>query len=164
MRGVWAGSDTASGSGLNFVEGCPNCQIQNGVRIKRQCEGIISDTQINPNDNIDMNIVGPLPITPRGYEYILNIQDQLLIILADQGSNLVCELVKNFENLFRINYIKTTVYHPRSKCSLERAHSTLKNLIKISMADNGTDGDQNLKIISMAYTTTINLGAGDNTI
>ena len=101
-----------------------------------------------------MDIVGSLPITPRGYEYILRIQGQLtkyfiliplrntqaetiieqlfdhLIylfgapkhILTDQASNFVCELVQNVENLFRIKHIKTTVYHPKRNCSLERAH------------------------------------------
>ena len=44
-------------------------------------------------------------------------------ILTDQGSNFVSELVQNFENLFRIKHIKTTVYHPQSNGSSERAHS-----------------------------------------
>ena len=78
-------------------------------------------------------------------------------IFTDIGSNCICKLVQNFENLFRMKHIKTTVYHPQSNASVERAHSTLKNLIKTSLADNGTDWDQNLKIISMAYNTTINL-------
>ena len=32
-----------------------------------ECEGIIPDIPTNLNDTIAIDIVGPLPITPRGY-------------------------------------------------------------------------------------------------
>ena len=68
--GEWKGIEQEI---VDFVKKCPTCKIQKGVRIKRQCEGIIPDTPTNPNDTIAMDMVGPLPITPRGYEYIFNI-------------------------------------------------------------------------------------------
>ena len=61
---------------VDFVKKCLTCKVQKGVRIKCQCEGIILDTLTNPNDTIAMDIVGPLPITPRGYEYILTLHYQ----------------------------------------------------------------------------------------
>lgn len=81
-------------------------------------------------------------------------------ILTDQGQNFVSELVQNFENLFRIKHIKTTTYHPQSNGSIERAHSTIKDLLKTCMADNGIEWDKTLKIIALAYNTTKHEGIG----
>lgn len=60
-------------------------------------------------------------------------------ILTDQGENFVSELIKNFKNLFRIKHITTTTYHPQSNRALELAHSTIKDLLKTSMAENNTE-------------------------
>ena len=43
-----------------LVKKCSNCQLQKTTRIKRQCEAIIPDTLLNPNDKIAMDIFGPL--------------------------------------------------------------------------------------------------------
>ena len=43
---------------------------------------------------------------------------------------------------------------------MERAHSTIKNLLKTSVQDNGTEWDKNLKIISMAHYNIKHDGAG----
>ena len=177
---------------IHYIKRCPVCQLQKTVRIKRQCEAIIPDTPVNPNDKIAMDIFGPLPVTLSGNEYILSIQDMLtkyltLIplkniaseniieglfdyyiylfgaprnILTDQGQNFVSDLIQNFENMFRIKHIKTTAYHPQSNGALERAHSTIKNLLKTSIEDHSTEWDQNLKIICMAYNTMKNEGTG----
>ena len=72
--GEWKGMEQEI---VDFVKKCPTCQIQKGGRIKRQCQGIIPDTPTNPNNITAMDVVGPLLITPKGYEYILSIQDQL---------------------------------------------------------------------------------------
>ena len=61
-----------------FDKRCSTCQLEKGVRINRQCEGIILDTPINPNDTITIEIFGHMPSSARGYEYILSIQDQLI--------------------------------------------------------------------------------------
>ena len=74
-------------------------------------------------------------------------------ILTDQGANFVSELVQNFETLFRIRHIKTSTYHLQSNGSLERSHSTLKDLIRTCMEDNKIELDNRLKIVSMAYNT-----------
>ena len=58
------------------------------------------DTPTHPNDTIAMDIVGTLPITPRGYEYILSIQDQLtryliLIPLRNTQAETIIEQLNN---------------------------------------------------------------------
>lgn len=81
-------------------------------------------------------------------------------ILTDQGQNFVSELIQNFENLFRITHIKTTTFHPQSNGALERAHSTIKDLIRTNMSDNQIEWDKTLKFICMAYNTMIHEGTG----
>ena len=55
---------------IHYIKRCPLCQLQKTVRIKRQCEAIIPDTPVNPNDKIAMDIFGPLPVKLSGNEYI----------------------------------------------------------------------------------------------
>ena len=62
---------------IKFVKSCDVCQTQKLTRIKRKAEGIIPDTPTDPNDKIAMDIFGPLPMTNKGNEYILSIQDML---------------------------------------------------------------------------------------
>lgn len=60
-------------------------------------------------------------------------------ILTDQGANFISELVQNFENLFRIRHIKTSVFHPESNGTLERAHSVVGDLIRTAICDNNIE-------------------------
>jgi Integrase core domain. len=57
-------------------------------------------------------------------------------VLTDQGSNFISELVQQFEHLFKIEHIKTTVWHPQRNGNIEIMHSTIKNLIKSATEDN----------------------------
>ena len=81
-------------------------------------------------------------------------------VLTDQGSNFVSELISNFENLFKIKHIKTSTFHPQSNGSLERAHGVVKDLIKTAMEENHNDWDENLKLITMGYNTSVHEGTG----
>ena len=96
-------------------------------------------------------------------EIIENLFDQYIYlfgtprnVLTDQGSNFISELVQQSEDLFKIEHIKTTVWHSQSNGNIERTHSTIKNLIKTAMEDNQTECDMNLKLITLAYNTTVN--------
>ena len=79
-------------------------------------------------------------------------------MLTDQGINFVSELISNFENLFKIKHIKTSTFHPQSNGSLERAHGVVKDLIKTAMEENHNDWDENLKLITMGYNTSVREG------
>ena len=61
------------------------------------------------------------------------------VILPDQGQNFLSELVQQFEEMFKIKHIKTTACHPQANGNIERMHSTLKNMIKTSMAENNNE-------------------------
>lgn len=81
-------------------------------------------------------------------------------ILTDQGQNFVSKLMEQFERLFKIRHIKTTSFHPQSNGSLERTHGTVKDLLRTSIGENTNDWDDHLKLISMAYNTSIHATTG----
>lgn len=175
-----------------FVKNCETCQREKLVRIRQKEEAVITDTPVEPNQKIAMDIFGPLTKTKKGNQFILSIQDQLtkylvLVplkdqqansiisellehyvyifsapkqILTDQGANFVCKLMETFEQAFKIQHIKTTSFHPQSNGSLERTHSTIKDLIKTCTLDRQNDWDENLKLICMGYNTSVHETTG----
>jgi His(2)-Cys(2) zinc finger./Integrase core domain. len=60
-----------------FIQNCLGCQLKKLVRVKTRAPMIITDTPGATFDKISMDIVGPLPRTKNGNEYILTIQDNL---------------------------------------------------------------------------------------
>ena len=139
------------------IGSCKNCQRNKLVRRKTRQPMLIADTPKKPFEKIQINLVGPLPVTSKGNTHILTIKcvfskycdaipikntDSVTIataiaeefitcygcpcvIQADQGSNLVSKVIKIFCNIFRIQKIQSTAYHPQSLGSLKRSHHTL---------------------------------------
>jgi len=60
-----------------FIQTCSSCQKKKLVRVKPKQPMIITDTPVDAFDKVSMDILGPLPITENGNEYILTIQDLL---------------------------------------------------------------------------------------
>src|SRR5436190_152070 len=60
-----------------YIQQCLRCQRRKLVRVKTKQPMIITDTPGSSFDKVAMDIVGPLPKTERGNEYILTLQDQL---------------------------------------------------------------------------------------
>jgi hypothetical protein len=61
----------------NKIKHCDTCQRQKLTRIRSKEEPVITDTPLEPNDKIAMDILGPLPKTKKGHQYILSIHDEL---------------------------------------------------------------------------------------
>lgn len=59
----------------DFVTSCKDCQINKLVRVKTRLPMKITDTPTEPFERIQIDIVGPLPVTERKNRYILTIQD-----------------------------------------------------------------------------------------
>ena len=51
---------------IYFGKRCPVCQLQKITRIKNQSESVISDTPVDPNDKISMDIFRLSPTTHVG--------------------------------------------------------------------------------------------------
>ena len=58
-----------------FVKHCRKCQENKLVRVKTRQPMQITDTPVQPFERIQIDILRPLPLTPRENKYILTIQD-----------------------------------------------------------------------------------------
>ena len=54
----------------NFISNCPNCQIHKGVTNKPAPLDMYR-SPLFPFHTVSMDIMGPLPVTDEGYQYIL---------------------------------------------------------------------------------------------
>jgi len=61
----------------NFIRKCKDCQLKKLTRVKTKQPMIITDTPEAAFDKVALDIMGPLPITLEGNQYILTIQDLL---------------------------------------------------------------------------------------
>lgn len=60
-----------------YVENCEICQRNKLCRIRTRLTGKITDTPQEAFDKVQMDIVGPLPVTERKNKYMLILQDCL---------------------------------------------------------------------------------------
>lgn len=60
-----------------YIETCDTCQRAKLTRIRPREEPCISDTPIDSNEKIAMDLLGPLQKTKNGNQYILSIHDEL---------------------------------------------------------------------------------------
>ncbi|KAL6423911.1 hypothetical protein ACFW04_010386 [Cataglyphis niger] len=61
----------------NCIQRCRQCQLKKLTRIKTKQPMVITDTPGSAFDKVSLDIVGPLPITNTGNQYILTMQDLL---------------------------------------------------------------------------------------
>ena len=89
-----------------FIQNCETCQRKKLNRIRAKEQTIITDTPVNPNDEIVMDIFGPVIKTKQSNQFILSIQDQLtkyliLIPLKDlTASSIINELLNHHVYIF----------------------------------------------------------------
>ena len=60
-----------------YIQNCDVCQRTKLMRIRPREEAIITDTPDEPNDKVTIDIIGPLPLTTQGNQFVLSIQDCL---------------------------------------------------------------------------------------
>ncbi|KAL6417430.1 hypothetical protein ACFW04_012750 [Cataglyphis niger] len=61
----------------SFIRNCRSCQLKKLVRVKTKQPMVLTDTPDSAFDKVSMDIMGPLPTTRSGNNYILTIQDLL---------------------------------------------------------------------------------------
>jgi hypothetical protein len=89
-----------------FIRNCETCQRKKLNRIRSKEQTIITDTPVNLNDEIAMDIFGPVTKIKQGNQFILSIQDQLtkyliLIPLKDLTASLIIkELLDHYVYIF----------------------------------------------------------------
>lgn len=62
---------------VDLIRRCRQCQIKKLTRVKTKQPMIITDTPGTAFDKVSLDIMGPLPITVKGNQYILTMQDLL---------------------------------------------------------------------------------------
>lgn len=84
------------------------------------------------------------------------------ILLSDNGSNLCGEVMTAIANYFNIKRITTSIAHPQSNGSVERAHARLAEFIRSteSEIESSLEWSSKLKIASYCYNTTIHSSTG----
>lgn len=60
-----------------YLQHCLPCQLKKLKRVKTRQPMKMTDTPEAAFDKVSMDIVGPLPVTRKGYQHILTIQDLL---------------------------------------------------------------------------------------
>lgn len=83
-----------------FIKNCVASQKQKLVRIRTKEISVIPQTPTEPNEKIAMDIIGPMPKTKRGNQYILSIHDDLtkyliLIPLKTQRTESIIDALLN---------------------------------------------------------------------
>lgn len=73
------------------------------------------------------------------------------ILQSDQGTNFTSDLFKEVMKLLNINAVTSSPYHPESQGALERAHQTLKSMLKRYCFENDNDWDEGLPFLLFAF-------------
>lgn len=74
------------------------------------------------------------------------------IILSDQGTNFLSQLLKEVAKRFKIRQVKTTAYHPQTNGSLERTHIVLVEFLTI-FANSDYEWDNWVELAMFSYNT-----------
>lgn len=84
------------------------------------------------------------------------------ILLSDNGSNLCGEIMTEIANYFNIKRITTSIAHPQSNGSVERAHARLAEFIRATEKEVEEDvsWESKLKMASYCYNTTVHSTTG----
>lgn len=84
------------------------------------------------------------------------------LLVSDNGSNLCGEIMTSISSYFNIHRIKTSVAHPQSNASVERAHVRLAEFIRSTDTEieERTSWEPKLELASYCYNTTIHASTG----
>ena len=75
-------------------------------------------------------------------------------VLTDQGTNFLSLLIKNICELFKINQLRTTSYHPQTDGLVERFNRTLCDMLACYVNEEPEKWDKFLPFVTLAYNTT----------
>jgi hypothetical protein len=81
------------------------------------------------------------------------------IILTDQGTNFMSNLMKRFAKQFKIKQYRTTAFYPQANGALERSHLVLVEYLK-QYVNKFTEWDELLEYAAFSYNTSIHESTG----
>ncbi|KZS00040.1 Uncharacterized protein APZ42_003843, partial [Daphnia magna] len=75
------------------------------------------------------------------------------IVLTDQGTNFLSNIVQEICKLFKIKQMRTTAYHPQTNGLVERFNRTLCDMLACYVVDEPEEWDRYLPFVTFAYNT-----------
>ncbi|KMQ88146.1 integrase core domain protein [Lasius niger] len=109
-------------------------------------------------ERVQMEILGPLPVTLSGNKYLLVTVDCFTKwtwsshrVHTDQGKNFESRLFSELMELLGIRKTRTTALHPQSDGQVERQHQTLVNYLAKYISSNQKDWDRWVPMFLLAY-------------
>lgn len=81
-------------------------------------------------------------------------------LLSDQGRQFESELVKTLCECLGVHKLRTTAYHPQCDGAVERFNRTMKNKLAKLLFKKGSDWDEHLHQVELAYNTTAHAVTG----
>jgi len=78
------------------------------------------------------------------------------VLLSDRGTNFLSKVIKHLCDLFSIEKVQTTAYHPQCNGLVERTNGSLMTLIRKICQDNPNNWDAHLPAALFAFRTTAN--------
>eukprot|EP00731_Ephydatia_muelleri_P019467 Em0012g292a len=107
-------------------------------------------TATAPMDRVAMDILGPLPITPRQNKFGAPTH-----LHTEQGRSFELSLIKEIYRMIGIVKTRTTPYHPQSDGMMERFNRTLLSMLRMAAMDDETNWDLRIQCLMLAYRTSI---------
>ncbi|XP_053479304.1 uncharacterized protein LOC128606843 isoform X2 [Ictalurus furcatus] len=146
---VWPGMDAEV---WRFCQQCPQCQ-RTAPRKPLPAPLIPLPIIGIPFERIGMDLVGPLPRSTRGHEYILVIVDyatrypEAVPLRKTTSRNIAKELVLLFSC---VKHLKASVYYQQTDGLVERFNWTLKQLLRRVVDEEGRNWDLLLPYVLFA--------------
>ena len=81
------------------------------------------------------------------------------VILTDQGTNFMSNLMKRFAKQFKIKQYRTTAFYPQANGALERSHLVLVEYLK-QYVNKFTEWDELLEFAAFSYNTSTHESTG----
>ncbi|KAL5479477.1 hypothetical protein EMCRGX_G023003 [Ephydatia muelleri] len=126
------------GQKSDVVKWCSNCIACNSRKSPPRNKAPLEVSHASrPLERITMDIMGPLPETPR-----------------DQGKNFEAKVIQEIYHLLGVTKTRTTPYHPQSDGLVERFNRTLLEMLSTTVADEH-DWDLSLPTLLLAYRTSV---------
>lgn len=162
-----------------FVRSCPTCQRDkiHSTKVKQPCASqmdIVRSLPLTKNGNIYLltlpdNLTkysDAIPLASiEATTVAVALAEQFIsrfgcprVIHTDQGRNFVGQVMKRFCQIFRIQRITSTAFHPQSLGSFERAHRVFVDYLRHYCAK--SDWDEWIRFVMFSYNTSVHEATG----
>ena len=166
-----------------WLRHCLKCQVRKAPRLTFRWPVISIPLPPGPGIAVSVDYFGPLPITPRGTTYIFLFTDRfsrftaegtanILIhryislwgcprsTLSDKGLQFCSKLPHVVYELFGVEQIATSSYHPSGNGGVERVNYAMAQMLAMVVNERQDDWDAQLSHVEFAYNNSVSAATG----